>query len=246
MPTTDPRGESFQTTRWSLIAAANGPSSEKNDALAELCAAYWFPLYAFVRRRGHSADDSADLTQGFFTQLLEKENLAAADPSRGRFRSFLLSSLTNFICNESDRAHAMKRGGNQKTVSFDVGDAEARYLNEPATNLTPEKLFDRQWAVLLLDRALGEVRAEYNRMGNERLFEGLKTMLTFAPDAKSYSAIATELGMTEGAVKVAVHRLRQRYRQQLRMIIADSVASEEDVEEEIRHLFSAFSTVAGE
>ena len=239
-----PGQAAFHTTRWSLVAAAAEPTAETNQALAELCQAYWYPLYAFVRRRGHAPADACDLTQGFFTRLMQKNDLAAADQSRGRFRSFLLSSLANFLCNQIDHERALKRGGGKKHVplTLDKDDAETRYQLEPVDGITPEKLFDRQWALLLLERVLLEIRSDYERAGNLLLFDGLKGSLTFDPDASSYEQIAAELGMTAGAVRVAVHRLRSRYRQRLRSIIADSVPSEEDVEDEIRHLFGALSS----
>jgi RNA polymerase sigma-70 factor (ECF subfamily) len=236
----------FHTTRWSLVAAATAaaePTANANQALAELCQTYWYPLYAFVRRRGHAPEDACDLTQGFFTRLIEKNDLAAADQSRGRFRTFLLCALANFLCNHRDHERALKRGGDRTHVSltWDADDAESRYQREPTDGLTPEKLFDRQWALSLLDRVLSELRDEYERAGNRRLFDGLKGTLTFAPDAPGHEQIAAELDMTAGAVKVAVHRLRSRYRRHLRGTIADSVESDQDVDDEIRHLFHVLS-----
>jgi len=233
----------FATTRWSLVvAAAQDRASSSNQALAELCRAYWYPLYAFVRRKGSNAEDALDLTQGFFSRMLEKNDLAMADQSRGRFRSFLLASLTHYLANEHDREGRLKRGGDKDHISFELKDAESRYRLEPEHELTPEKLFDRRWALMLLDRVLISVRDDYERDGNADLFAGLKDVLTFSPDTAPYGEIATRLGMTEGAVKVAVHRLRKRYRERLLQTIADSVASEEDVEAEIRDLFMALTT----
>jgi len=242
-----PGSPAFHTTRWSLVAAAaavaESTTAAPNHALAELCQAYWYPLYAFVRRRGHSPEDACDLTQGFFTRLMEKNDLAAADQSRGRFRTFLLCSLANFLCNHRDHERASKRGGDRRHVSltWDADDAEARYRREPIDGLTPERLFDRQWALALLDRVLVELRDDYERAGNGQLFDALKGALTRATDAPGYERVATELGMTPGAVKVAAHRLRSRYRQHLRRTIADSVESDEDVDDEIRHLFHVLS-----
>ena len=241
------QNEAFRTTRWSLVAAAVAkaePTPQSNAALAELCQAYWYPLYAFVRRRGHDCDDAADLTQSFFARLLEKNSLAVADASRGRFRSFLLGSLTNFLCNESDRGRTLKRGGDKAHVSFEVEEAESRYRMEPVDGLTPEKMFDRRWAILLLEQTLRELRAEYEEAGNLKLFDALKGALTCSPDAAPHQTVAADLEMSEGAVRVALHRLRDRYRQRLRSIICDSVASEQDVEDEIRHLFDAFAPAA--
>ena len=246
-----PRGQAaFETTRWSLVVAAASaaePTGGARQALAELCETYWYPLYAFVRRRGHSPEDACDLTQGFFARLMEKNDLAAADQSRGRFRTFLLCSLANFLANHRDHERALKRGGDRKHVSltWDSEDAECRYQLEPTDGLTPERLFDRQWALSLLDGVLVDLREEYERGGNGQLFDALKGALTFVPDAPGYEQVAAELHMTVGAVKVAVHRLRSRYRQHLRRTIADSVVSEEDVHDEIRHLFHVLANDGG-
>jgi len=230
---------SFATTHWSLVlAAAQDRRPDAQAALATLCQTYWYPLYYYVRRRGHRPDEAQDLTQAFFAALLEKEYLRVADPERGRFRSFLLASLNHFLANEWDRARAQKRGGG-KVISMDVADAESRYSLEPADNLTAETLFERQWAMTLLDQVLTELREELARGGKQPLFDRLKGFLGGGAPGASYGQVAAELGMTEGAVKTAVHRLRRHYRRLLRARIAQTVASAEEIDDEIRHLFAA-------
>jgi RNA polymerase sigma-70 factor (ECF subfamily) len=229
----------FATTRWSLIAAAqDGAAPAARQALADLCAAYWFPVYAYVRRRGHDHHAAQDLTQAFFARLLEKNDLAAADRTRGRFRAFLLAACQHFLANCHDHDTAKKRGGGRLPVSLDFGDAEARYAHEPAHADTPERLFDRRWALELLDRALAELRTEYEESGRAKLFAALKECLTGGAEV-GYAELAGQLGMTEGAVEVAVHRLRQRYRDRLRAAIAETVRAPEDVDDEVRDLFAA-------
>jgi RNA polymerase sigma-70 factor (ECF subfamily) len=229
----------FATTRWSLVAAAKDPAApQAREALADLCRLYWYPVYAYVRRRGHNHHTAQDLTQAFFARLLEKNDLAAADRTRGRFRSYLLTACQHFLDNEHDRETAKKRGGGRTRVPLDFADADGRYSREPADADTPERLFDRQWALGLLDRALAELRGEYAESGRGKLFDALKDCLTGGADV-AYAELATRLGMTEGAVKVAVHRLRQRYRDRLRGLIADTVATDDEVDAEIRDLFAA-------
>lgn len=225
----------FHTTRWSLIAAVREPAAPAAQlALAELCASYWYPIYAFIRRTGHNADAAQDSTQGFFTQLLEKGGLAGADRAKGKFRSYLLGACRHYLANEHDHATAAKRGGGQPVLSLDFPDAERRYLVEPIDQRTADQLFERRWALTLLDRTMSELQAEYAAAGNESLFDRLKETLTGG--AASHAEMATDLGMTEGAVKVAAHRLRKRYRELLREAIADTA---DDVDEEIRELFRA-------
>jgi RNA polymerase sigma-70 factor (ECF subfamily) len=230
-------GKSFTTTHWSLVLAA-GHSSRPDaaTALATLCETYWYPLYYYVRRRGYRAEEAQDLTQAFFAKLLEKGYLKVADPDRGRFRSFLLASLNHFLANEWDRARARKRGG--KVLSLDIAGAEGRYSLDPADGLTAEKLFERRWATTLLDLVLSRLRGEFVRQGRERVFERLKDFLANVGDAP-YRQAAADLGMTEAAVKMAVHRLRRQYRRLLRAQIAQTVASPEEIDDEIRHLFAA-------
>jgi RNA polymerase sigma-70 factor (ECF subfamily) len=229
----------FATTRWSLVAAATDPAApHAREALADLCRLYWFPIYAYVRRRGQDHHAAQDLTQAFFARLLEKNDLAAADKIRGRFRSYLLTACQHFLANAHDHDTAKKRGGGRPHLPLDFADADTRYSHEPTDEETPERAFDRQWALGLLDRALGELRAEYADSGRATLFDALKDSLAGGAEVP-YADLARELGMTEGAVKVAVHRLRQRYRDRLRGLIADTVEKPEDVDDEIRDLFAA-------
>jgi RNA polymerase sigma factor (sigma-70 family) len=240
-PNSGPSGR-FATTHWSLIARARGAAApEAREALASLCRAYWYPLYAFIRRRGASADEAQDLTQEFFARLLEKDFLAAVDPGKGRFRAFLLAACKHFLANERDRARARKRGGGRPLLSLDLQDAEGRYLLEPAHGLTPEKLFERRWALTLLDQMLARLRGEYQGAGKGRVFDGLKNSLTAGEATTPYPQLAAELGMSEGAVKVAAHRLRRRYRQLLRDEIARTVRDPAGVDDEVRDLFAALA-----
>ena len=237
-----PRHLAFETTCWSLVLAAVGRATPRADeALAALCALYWYPLYAFIRRRGHDPDRAADLTQGFFARLLEKEFLRSVDPSRGRFRAFLLAACKNFLANEHDRETAQKRGGGRNLVSIDLRDAEGRYLAEPAHDLTPERLFERRWALTLLDQSLDQLGRESRLTGKAALYERLRSNLTGAEGSSSHAEIGANLGMTEGAVKKAAQRFRQRYREILRERIAGTIDDPRQVEEEIRTLFAILS-----
>ena len=232
----------FVTTHWSLVVSAGGNDTpHARNALEKLCRAYWFPIYAFVRRQGHGPHDAQDLTQEFFARLLEKNQLAGADRNRGRFRSFLLAALKHFLANEWDKTQAQKRGGGQILIPIDVATAETVCGIDPADTLTAEKIYERRWALTLLDQVLHRLRDEYARDGKENLFEQLKPTLTEASRSVRYADIAAQLGTSEGAVKVAVHRLRQRYREVLRAEIADTVASPGEVEDEIRNLFAALA-----
>jgi RNA polymerase sigma factor (sigma-70 family) len=232
----------FVTTHWSVVVAAGQADTPRaRDALARLCQTYWHPLYAYVRRVGHSPHDAQDLTQEFFARLLEKNFLAGADESRGRFRSFLLASLKHFLANEWHKARAQKRGGGQIPIPIDVATAETSIGFEPADTTTAEKIYERRWALTLLDHVLRRLREEFIRDGKEKLFEQLKPTLTEASRSVRYAEMATRLGTSEGAVKVAVHRLRQRYRELLRAEIADTVASPGEVDDELRNLFAALS-----
>ena len=230
----------FATTRWTIVLAAGKDSSpDSQAALVTLCEAYWYPLYAYVRRRGYSVDEAQDLTQEFFTRLLEKEYVKAADPQRGRFRSFLLASLNHFLANEWRREQAQKRGGSQTILSLDFAAGEGRLALEPADPLTPEKLFERRWALTLLSQALARLRDEYAAADKLALLEKLQPFLGGHGDAAPYQEIAAGLGLSEGAVKVAVHRLRRRCRDFLRAEIAQTVSGPEEVEEELRDLLAA-------
>ncbi|HEX7569430.1 MAG TPA: sigma-70 family RNA polymerase sigma factor [Verrucomicrobiae bacterium] len=237
-----PPRPAFVTTHWSLVLSARDKTSPQSaDALEKLCRTYWFPIYAFVRRQGHSPHDAQDLTQEFFARLLEKKQLAGVDPAKGRFRSFLLASLKHFLANEWDKTKAQKRGGGQILIPIDVATAETSCGIEPADHLTAENIFERRWALTLLEQVLRRLRAEYVRDGRENLFEQLKPTLTEVSRSVRYAEIGARLGTTEGAIKAAVHRLRQRYREVLRAEIADTVASPGEVEDEIRNLFAALA-----
>lgn len=227
----------FATTQWSLvIAAARRGSVDAEAALAHLCSLYWYPIFAFVRRQGHSADEAQDLTQGFFTRLIEKDDLGDADRSRGRFRSFLLTACQHFLLNERDHMMALKRGGGRPALSIDVAAAESRYQRAFAHAETPERLYERQWCLTLLASVLDSLREEYVAAGNERLFDRLTGFLTMDDDAGTHAGAAGDLDMTPAAVKVAVHRLRRRYRDTLRRRVADTVESPQDIDDEMRHL----------
>jgi RNA polymerase sigma-70 factor (ECF subfamily) len=224
-----------------LRAAKPDSSPQAREALASLCEAYWYPLYAYVRRLGHSPHDAQDLTQEFFGRLLQKHYLAGIHREGGRFRSFLLAALKGFLANEWDRAHAQKRGGGLSWVSIDAAAAETRFAREPADELTPERIFERQWAQALLSQVLTRLRAEYVAAGKQKLFEQISASLSQPRGAVPYAEIAGGLGMTEAAVKMAVQRLRGRYRELLRAEIAETVADAGEIEAEIRHLFATFA-----
>ena len=241
MSTTRDAGR-FATTQWTLVlAAGNGTAAAADEALAALCQTYWYPVYAFVRRRGHDPDDARDLTQSFFARVIEKSALGHADPARGRFRSFLLTAVQNFLANEHAKSQAQKRGGGVGVVPLDAADAESRFAGEPSHALTPERLFDRRWAMVQLELCLDELRQEYARRGQSPLFVRLQPFLGGDVPGGSYPAVAAELGMTESAIKVAVHRLRQRYRELLRRQILQTVTSPDEVDDEVRHLFAALA-----
>jgi len=220
-----------------VLSAGDPTSPHAATALEALCRAYWYPLYAYVRRRGHSPPDAQDLTQEFFAQLLEHNWVARADRHKGRFRSFMLMAMKRFLANEWDKSRTLKRGGTIRRAPLPLDTAETRYSQEPASTSTPEQVFEKQWALALLESVLEELRDEYARNGKAVLFETLKPCLIGVRESQPYAALAGELGMTEGAVKVAVCRLRERYRDRLKEGIAHTVASPAEVEEELRHLF---------
>ena len=228
----------FAATRWTVVLAAAGERSggQRRRALEELAQVYWFPLYSYIRRRGHGAAQAEDLTQGFFARLLEKESLAAVDREKGRFRSFLLASVKNFLANEWDKSQAAKRGGGRTIIAWDGLEAEARYALEPADELTPERLFERRWALAVLGQVLARLRQEYGERGRADLFEAVQCCLTGTDERASHGETGRQLGMSEGAVKMATSRLRKRYRELLREEIAGTVDSPEQVAEEIRFL----------
>ncbi len=236
-PLPDPRA--FATTHWTMVIAAGGQSSQAAEALAELCQIYWFPLYAYVRRRGHDPDESKDLTQAFFAKLLEKNYLEVAQPERGRFRAFLITAFKHFLLNEWQREQAQKRGGGQRPLSLDYEHGESRYRLEPADTQTPETLYERQWVLTLLDQVLSGLRAEFERSGKLREFECLKPLITARSDQLTSTDAAAELGISPGAVKSASHRLRLRYRELLRTHIARTVDGPDEVEAELQQLFVA-------
>lgn len=236
-------GGVFVTTHWSLVArASEGEPAQSEAALEELCRTYWFPLYAYIRRLGRSPQDAEDLTQSFFARLLEKKYLADAEPEKGKFRTFLLTALKRFLANEWDREHAQKRGGFQTVLSIDQAAAESRWAAEPGHDAAPDVLFERQWARTLLDLVLHHLEQEYAQTGRAALFAQLRSCLARGSSARSYSQIAASLGLTEPAVKMAVQRLRARYRQILQEEIRKTVLLPEEVDAEIRHLFTTFSS----
>lgn len=229
----------FATTQWSMVLAAGRvDDSDAQAALSQLCESYWYPLYAYVRRRLNNVDDAQDLTQSFFAHLLEKGAVARADRTRGRFRAFLLTAVKNFLANEWQKDQAQKRGGQRLTLSLDFGSGESRFQNDPPHELTPEKLFERRWVTTLLDRVLDRVQAELAEAGKAELFDHLKEGLTGNAHATYYKHAATALGLTPAAAKQAAYRLRKRYRQLFREEVARTVADETEVDEEIARLFA--------
>lgn len=221
-----------------LTAAGHADSAKRAEALEKLCRAYWYPLYAYVRRRGNGPEDAQDLTQEFFARLLEKNWLADIEPAGGRFRSFLLTALTRFLANEYDRNQSAKRGGGRQFISLDQEQAEERYLNEPAVDETPEKIFERRWAFAVLEQALMRLRAETRETDKSRQFELLNPFLSREADDGEYAQVAAQLGISAGAVGVAVHRLRHRYRELVRAEIANTLLDPWRLDEEMRHLFA--------
>lgn len=229
----------FVTTQWSVVVTAGqNDTARAQAALGKLCETYWYPLYAYVRRRGHAAQDAQDLTQAFFARLLERNWVGDADRERGRFRTFLLTAMSRFLADEWDKMRAQKRGGGVVHVPVQLDTAETRYGHEPADDSTPEQYFERRWALTLLGTVLKRLGAEYEREGKGGLFATLNPGLVGGRETQPYAEMAAGLGMNEGAVKVAVHRLRKRYRQLLREEIAHTMAEGEDVDEELRHLFA--------
>jgi RNA polymerase sigma-70 factor (ECF subfamily) len=231
----------FATTHWTVVlSAGRSETTRGRDALAALCKTYWYPLYAYVRRQGHSSHDAEDLTQGFFARLLETESLAVVSREKGKFRTFLLVALKRFLVNEWQRANSQKRGGGSFRVPLQGHTAETQYAIEPVERLTAEKLYERRWALTLLDRVLARLRDEFNLADKKELFEKLKSYLMVEKEAIPYAKAAQLLGMNEGAVKVAVHRLRRRFRELFREEVAHTVSKPEEIDEEIRHLLAAF------
>lgn len=235
-----PGSSRFPTTRWTLvIAAGDRHGKEARSALVSLCENYWYPLYAYLRRRGYPPGQAQDLTQEFFIRLLEGRYLDRADPGKGRFRSFLLVSLKFFVADEEDRLRAHKRGGG-KLVPLELSSGEERYQREPAHGETPEHVFERRWALSMLDRVMEKLRKEFILHGRQEHFERLKVFLLGQSDAP-YAALARDMNTSEGALKVAIHRLRKRYRELFRLEIADTVADPAEVESELRFLAAVLS-----
>lgn len=238
-------GAGFNTTRWSLVLAAgeHRSSGDAERALAELCEQYWYPLYAYVRRRGHDADDARDLTQAFFAKLLEKKDLARAEPTRGRFRTFLLTAMKNFLAGEWRKQKAQKRGGAVETLALDFDSAEDAYRLEPTHGQDPEALFHRRWALEVLDRALADLEVSYRKSGKVELFDALKGYVG-GGGGLPYAELAPRLGMSEGALRTAASRLRARWRRRLRELVAETVDCaadhrDERVRDELQYLVAA-------
>ena len=239
---TNASGDIFATTRWTVVLAAGHRSSPQADvALEELCRTYWYPLYAYVRRHGQSREDAQDLTQAFFARLLEKNYLEGISSETGKFRAFLLVALKRFLANEWDRAHRQKRGGGAIPLSLDWQEADTRYQINPADTLSPDKLYDRAWALTMLERVITRLRDESRAAGKAKLFEQLKTFLMAGKSDIPCAQAAAALELTEGAVRVAIHRLRRRYRELLREEIAQTLSDPAQADEEMQALFSALA-----
>jgi RNA polymerase sigma factor (sigma-70 family) len=227
----------FRTTHWSVVLTAGESSARSTEALEMLCRTYWFPLYAYIRRKGHSPHDAQDLAQGFFARFLKNKSFGGADRDKGKFRTYLLGALNHFLADEWDKARAEKRGSGRVIFSFDDENAEHRYLQEPSSDLTPKKVFDRRWGATLLDQALKRLREEFTLAGKVRHFELLKSFLTCEPAAGAYDGVAAELQTTPNTIAVKVRRLRQRYRELVRAEVSQTVASMHGVDEELGALF---------
>lgn len=230
-------GQGFETTQWSLVLAARTTATpESRQALAHLCEAYWYPLYAFVRSQGYDAEKARDLTQGYFAVLLEKGYLDQVDPDAGRFRTFLMLTMKHFLINEAERERALKRGGGMALVPLDADLAEERYRYEPVDRLSPEQVYERRWALTLLGRVLERLSSDYSAAGRRRHFEALKGYLTGDEPRVQYREVAAELDMSEAAVRSAVRRMRRKFGRLLRVEIADTVADTDQIDDEVRHL----------
>jgi RNA polymerase sigma-70 factor (ECF subfamily) len=229
----------FDTTRWTVVLRAGNRDAIGQEALAHLCRAYWLPLYVYVRRRGYATHDAEDLTQGFFADLLERGAIERADPTRGRFRAFLLTALINFLHNAHDFAHAARRGGTTDRLSIDSADTAEALEQLQADELTPDRAFDRYWAMTVLERALQRLRTEQERNGKGRWFDRVQPFLQAGAAAGDYDAITAEFGLTKNAVAVAVHRLNVRYRELVRAEIAETVAGVDDMDGELREVLGS-------
>jgi len=231
----------FTDTHWTMVLAAGQKDSRAKTALEELCRIYWYPLYAFVRRQGYGKNDAEDLTQEFFARLITRDDLATVDREKGKFRSFLLASMKHFLANEWDRAQAQKRGGGKRILSINLEDSELKYAMEPTHVITPDKLYDRRWAMIVLEQVMTKLRNEMRAEGKADHFEQLKEFIAGNKGDVRYAEVAENLGLSEAAVKTAVHRLRKRYRRLLIAEIADTVETQHDVEQELRHLLAALA-----
>jgi RNA polymerase sigma factor (sigma-70 family) len=242
----NPQMRHFNSTQWSLVlAAAERSTPESENALGALCAAYWPPLYAYIRRRGYEVSEAQDLTQAFFVRPLEKNYLGHAKREKGKFRTFLLASLNHFLANEWDRKQAQKRGGGATIVPLEMDSAEGYYRTDRADLLTPEKLFERRWALTVIDLALKRLEEEFTDKGKARLFNCVKPFLTGEDGDVTYSQIATELGMSESAVKAAIHRLRRRFRELMRAEIARTIMRPDQsgaIDAELRSLLAVLTS----
>ena len=235
-------GDGFPSTHWSILLEENeSEDSATQRLLTRICDRYWYPLYAYLRKRGHSSHDAQDLAQGFLCKMIENDGLALASPERGRFRSYLLGALRHYENDRRKHDYAEKRGGGKVPVSIDEELAEERYKNEPAENLTPEKLFDREWALSLLQEVIDQLKAEYHQQGKADAFAALNDYLSVKPEKSTYPRIAESLNVSTGNVRVMVNRMRNRYKAILTETIAQTVDSEDDVTKELRYLFSTFS-----
>lgn len=234
-------GQFLSTTQWSsIILLKDLKNPEAQIALANLFKKYWTPLYIYVRRKGYNVEDSQDLVQGFFTDLIEKEYLKKADKEKGRFRSFLLSSMNHYLINEWDKKKALKRGGDKIILSLDFEEAEGNYKKEPSSSLSPDKIYERQWVVSLLNMVLDKLKQEFTENGKEQVYEEIKGCMTYEDTDTTYSEIAQKLGMSEGAIKVTIHRARKRFKELLHNEIMQTVANPNEIDDEIRYLFLAF------
>ena len=232
--------EAFPLTHWSAVFAAGKEGTARAEAaLAEFCSAYWYPLYAFARRKGHQPADAQDLTQGFFAYLIQAQLVAKANPEKGRFRSFLLGCFINFTAADKERARTLKRGGGHLVVPLKSQQAEARLAQEPSPDASPERLYDRHWALAVIEVALAHLEAEFKKSGRTALFQQLQPFLQGDASGPSYAEVAQQLGTTEGTIKVTVHRLRQRYRDLLRTVVSQTVNSPIEVDAELAHLMAA-------
>lgn len=243
-PSNSVPGDIFATTHWSVVLAAGRERTQQADrALATLCQLYWHPLYTYVRKRGYSPHDAEDLTQEFFARILARNDVATVSRERGKFRSYLLAAINHFLSDEWDKARAQKRGGG-RVIHLDSAVAESLYAQEHADGMTPERLFDQRWAITVLEEVYRQLRQEYQRAGKAALFETLRFALMGERSAVPYARLAVQMNLTEAAIKVAVHRLRKRYRQVLSELVAGTVSSPDEVDEEMRYLLRALSDAA--